>query len=182
MPKRKLVSEVASGSDGKVKINETFLNNLVGDTEDDDEFDGKLELGPTSIDITNGLKIVTKKTGEKPTTKYTVMLYISRSVMNTAVQFLEIESELPQNEIIEIFFKHLKCELPGDEKIKRGKKTSRRHFGKDEDFNFLVLSKGHAYVYINKSDGKKYRNDLTDAMNFIYRNDPENRPSLCSIM
>lgn len=114
MSKRKLVTEIASGKDGKLKINETVLNNLTGDTKD--ETDGKLELGPTLMGVTKGLKIVTKKNGVEPAYKYTIMMYISRFV-NTAVQFIEIESQFSKNQILELLFKHLKCTLPGKKKI-----------------------------------------------------------------
>lgn len=55
MSKRKLVIEVACGSGGKVQLNETVIENLIGNTKD--EFYGKLELGPTMLDIREGLKI-----------------------------------------------------------------------------------------------------------------------------
>lgn len=180
MSKRKLVTEIASGSDGKVKIYETGLNNLFGDSKD--ESNGKLELGPTMLDVTKGLKIVTKKNGDEPADKYTIMMYISRGFLNTAVQFFEIESQFSKNEIIELLFKHLKSALPGDEKVVKGKNRKQRYFRQDGEFPFLLISEDHAYIYIGDSDGKSYKNDITDAMNFIYRKDPENRPSLCSIM
>lgn len=185
MSKREFVSEVASGSDGKVKINDKFLINLFGDTKD--EIVGKLELGPTMLDITKGLKIVKQKKDGDCLFKYTIMLYISRSVVNNAVQFLEIESKLSQEEIIDILFKHLKYELPDGEKLNKRKKkngvfSERKYFGKDDDFYFLEISEDHAFIYIGESDGKCYENNFTSAIDFIFRNDPEKKPSLCSIM
>lgn len=182
MSKRKLVTEIVSGSSssGKVKTNETVLDNLLSETQD--EVDGKLELGATILDVRKGLKIVTKKNGDEPVCKYTIMLYISRGFLSTAVQFLEIESQLSKNQILELLFKHLKCTLPNDEKIVKGKNRKQRYFQQDAEFPFLLISLKHAYIYIGDSDGKSYKNDITDAMNFLYRKDPENRPSLCSIM
>ena len=177
MSKRKLVDEVASGSANiKVKIDGTFLNNLCGDTKG--EIEGKLELGPTLLDITKGLELVTRKKNDKDLFKYTIMLYISRGAINNAIQFLEIESELKAIQILEIFLKHLQYRLPGGETLNKKKKEIAR----DEDFYWLEISDDHAYIYIGDSDGKSYKNNLCDAMDFIYRRDPENRPSLCSIM
>lgn len=181
MSKRKLVTEVASGSNGKVKLNETFLNNLVGDTTD--ETIGKIELGPTMMNITKGLKIVVKKVDDQNLlNKYTIMMYITRGAVNQAVQFFDIESQFTENEILEFFFKHLKYELPSDEKINKGKKKKLQYFGRDHGLHYLEISKAHAYIYIGKSDGRKYENNYSDVLNFIFRDDPENRPSLCSIM
>lgn len=109
------------------------------------------------------------------------MLYISRGAINNAVQFFEIESELPHKEIIEVFFEHLKYELPGGDEINRDK-DKRKHFGREDDLYFLEISKGHAYIYVGESDGISYENNVTDAINFIYRKDPDNKPSLCPIM
>lgn len=180
MPKRKMVSEIASCSGGKLKIDKTVLNNLVGDTKDDNE--GKLELGPTMLDISKGLKAVKEKNGDKPAAKYTILMYIMRSTFNSAVQFIEIESQFSKSEIIEILFKHIKCKLPGKEKFVKGKNSKKKCFLQESEFFALQISLDHAYVYIGDSDGKKYKNDLTDALNFLFRSDPENRPSLCSIM
>lgn len=182
MSKRKVVKEVASGSgDGKLHIDETFLNNLTGNTEYDGK--GKLELGPTMLDIREGLKIVSEKKDGEKLFKYTIMLYICRGGINAAVQFLEIESHLPIKEIREVFFKHMKYSLPDNEKIHKrvGKKC--KYFGEEVgDLFYIALSIGHAYIYIAESDGKKYDNSLSGSLDFIYRTDPENRPSLCSIM
>lgn len=101
MPKRKLVTEVASASNGNVKLDETFLNNLVGDTTD--ETVGKIELGPTMMDITKGLKVVVNKRDDGEPIKYTVMMYITRGAVNQAVQFFEIESQFTESEIIDFF-------------------------------------------------------------------------------
>lgn len=59
MSKRKVVSDVVSGSNGKLVVNDTFMNNLLGDITD--KHRGKLELGSTLLDVTKGLKLVTSK-------------------------------------------------------------------------------------------------------------------------
>lgn len=174
-----MVSEIASGSGGKVKINDTCLNNLIGDTED--ELVGKLELGSTMLDITKGLKIVKqRKDDAKCLCKYTILMYITRSAWNTASQFSEIESELSKGEIIEVLLKHLKYELADGSRIYKRKKN--KYFGKGDGFYWLNLSEDHAYIYVGDSDGKRYKNNFTDVIDFIYRNNPENKPSVCSIM
>lgn len=180
MPKRKLVTEVASASNGNVKLDETFLNNLVGDTTD--ETVGKIELGPTMMDITKGLKVVVNKRDDGEPIKYTVMMYITRGAVNQAVQFFEIESQFTESEIIDFFFKYLKYKLPSDVKLSKGKKKKLQYFGCDHRLHYLEISRGHAYIYIGKSDGKKYENNYSDVLNFVFRDDPENKPSLCSIM
>lgn len=187
MPKRKLVTEVASGSGGKVRIDGEFINNLTGDTKD--ELEGILELGPTLLDITKGLKLTTSKKNDEEADlfKYTIMMYIRRSAIDNTVQFLEIESELLKDEIIDTLFQHLKYKLPGDEKLNKRKRkdgsfSTREYFGMDEEFYWLNLADDHAYIYIGESDGKRYKNNFTNAIDFIYRSDPENKPSLCSIM
>lgn len=113
-------------------------------------------------------------------------MYISRGAINNAVQFLEIESELSKDEIMEIFFKHLKYELPGDEKLNRRKNKngefSRKYFRADDEFNWLEISENHAYIYIGDSDGNYYRNSFVGAIDFIYRSQPENKHCMCSIM
>lgn len=181
MSKRKLVTEVASGSSsGEVKVNEIFLNNIIGDTKDESE--GKLELGSTMLDIRKGLEIVTKKNGDENLKKYTIMLYISRGAVNNAAQFLEIESEAKASEIIEVLFKHLKYRLPSGEKISRRKDKKHKYFGSHDGFYLLQISHDHAYIYIGHSDGRHYKNNFTDVVDFVYRNDPDNKPKLCSIM
>lgn len=184
MSQRKLLNGVvmSRGSDGEMKIDDTFLNNLFGDIKD--EIFGKLELGPTLLDITEGLKHVTQKNVEDVNLfKYTIMLQINRSVINNAVQFLEIESKLSdKEEIIEILFEHLKYRLPGGKRLNKRKKngifSARKYFGKDEDFYWLQIEEDHAFIYIGKSDGRIYKNNFFDAINFIYRKDPENKPCL----
>lgn len=186
MSQRKLLNgEVMSlsGSTGEMKIDDTFLTNLFGDTKD--EIDGKLELGPTLLDITEGLKHVTQKKNDEDVNliKYTIMLYINRGAINNAVQFLEIESGLPEEkEIAMILFEHLKYKLPGCKRLNKRKKdgifTTRKYFGRDEDFYWLQIEEGHAFIYVGKSDGQSYRNNLSDAIKFIYRRDPQNKPSL----
>lgn len=189
MSKRKLVSEVASGSGGKININNDFLNNLFGDTQD--ELVGKLELGPTMMDITKGLEIVKQRKNDDMclSNKYTILMYISRGAVNVAAQFIEIESELTKEEIIDIFFQHLKYKLPGGKRLNKQKKkngvfSARKYFGRDDadGFDWLEISQDHAYIYIGDSDGKYYPNSIIGARDFIYRRDPENKPTLCSIM
>lgn len=188
MPKRKLVTgEVARGSNGNLeRVDGTFVNNLFGDTED--KHKGRLELGPTLIDIRNGLTQITQKNeGDKDLLKYTIMLYISRGLINNAVQFLNIESKIrDKGEIINVLFEYLKCKLPGGKRLNKRKKdgvfTARKYFGSDGDFKFLEIVNQQAYVYVGDADGKLYRNNFASAMDFIYRDDPENKPTLCSIM
>lgn len=94
--KRKLVGEVVSGGD--------FFNNMFGDAVD--EQSGKLELGPTMLDITKALKYVTEGNNNDDAVnlkKYTIMLCISRGAINNAFQFFEIESKMLQEEILDIF-------------------------------------------------------------------------------
>lgn len=187
MSKRKLVHEAVSGStDSKVKIDDTLLNTLFCDEKD--ELDGKLELGPTMLDITKGLKYLTLKNNDiedMKMFKYTILLYITRGLSNAA-QFLEIESKLSQKEIIDILFAHLKYKLPGGKRLnkrkKDGKFSTQKYFEDDVDFHWLNISTDHAYIYVGDSDGKRYDNNLTSVMNFIYRSNLENRPRLCSIM
>lgn len=61
MLERKLSNEASSGSVDRVKVDGEILNNLFDDTKAKDELVGKLELGPTLLDITKGLKLVTHK-------------------------------------------------------------------------------------------------------------------------
>lgn len=182
MSKRKLVCEAVSGSnDCNVKTDDTFLNHLFGAAN---ELNGKLELGETLLDITKGLKHVTQKKKKNDADakfyKYTILLYITRGVINSAAQFLEIESKFSQKEIINILFKHLKYELPDGSRLNRRKEG--KYFGRDHDLYWLEISEDHAYIYVGDSDGRCYTNNLKDVMDFIYRKDPENRPRLCSIM
>lgn len=186
MSKRKLLSEVASGSAGEVKINRVFLNNIYGNTAD--ELVGKLALGPTLLDITKGLKHVAQKRNDEDMKlfKYTIMLYISRGAINNAVQFLEIESKLPQEEIIEILFEHLKYKLPDGKRLNKRKKagifSERKYFGTDGDLHWLQILGDHAYIYIGESDGIHYKNSFIGAIDFIFRKNPENKQDICSIM
>lgn len=184
MSKRKLVNEIANGSDGEVKINDTFLNILFGDPKD--ELVGKLELGSTMLDITRGLKIVKQKKDDDCLIKYTIMLYITHSAFNNAVQFLEIESKLSQPEIIDILFQHLKYKLPGGKRLNKRKKdgifSERKYFGKEDDFYLLEILKDHAYIYIGESDGKCYENNYISATEFVFRKEPEKNPMLYSII
>lgn len=184
MSKRKLVSEEAVSGSAKtcnVKIDDTFLNSLFGAAKD--ELDGKLELGATMLDITKGLKHVmpNKNDADAKLFKYTILLYISRGAINNAAQFLEIESELSQKEIITILFEYLKYKLPAGRRL--NKQKTDKYFGRDADLYWLEISEDHAYIYVGDSDGRRYDNNLTDVMDFIYRKDPANRPRLlCSIM
>lgn len=188
MSQRKIVRVAVSGSgDGTAKINGMFLSNLFGDTRD--EILGKLELGPTFLDITNGLKHITQENGVDNDTvsiKYTIMLYISRGAVNNAVQFLHIESLLSKKEIINIFFEHLNYKLPHGKRLNKrkidGVFKQRKYFGADEDFVWLSIAADHAYIYIGDYDGEDYKNNYSSAIDFIYRNNPENKPTLCVIM
>lgn len=120
-----------------------------------------------------------RNTGEdliKPQ-KYTIMLYISRGVASNAVRFIEIESLLSRKEIIKILLKHLKYRLPSDEKLNKRKKSIK---GEDDEFDYLEISKDHAYVYIGDSDGKKYQNSFSGSLDFLYRSNPGDKPTLPS--
>lgn len=151
------------------------------------ETNGLLSLGSIFLDIRNGLKILNHRKNrvvtrsrtkyDKCVFKYTVMLYIDRDSYNVGVQFLEIESDLTKNKIIEIFFKNLKYELPYCKQI-----NSEKHFGEHDGFCLLEIWKNHAYIYIGDSDGKHYQNDIVDAVEFVYRDKPYDKPNLCSIM
>lgn len=192
---------VGSSTNGEVKLDCNFLNNLFTNVKTKDGEEGYLELGPTLLDIRKGLKIVMQKKKNDDETaapaaaaaaaaacispssqlfKYTIMLYISRGALNNAVQFLEIESALSQKEIIAILFKHLKYKLPSDEKLnKRCKKDgTSKYLSHDEQFHWIEISEDHAYVYVGGSDGKCYENSFVGSLDFIYRIDPENKPSL----
>lgn len=184
MSKRKIVSEIASGSNGELIANDTVLNNFFGDTKD--EIVGRLEMGSTMLDITKALDIVKQKKDGDSLFKYTIMLYITRSAANNAAQFIEIESPLIKTKILDIMFEHLKYKLPGGKKLNKRKRDgvfcARKYFGEEDDFFFLQISEDHAFIYIGDSDGKHYKNNFSSVMNFVYRKDPTKKPTLCSIM
>lgn len=193
MSERKLVGQVASGSGGQADICVDFLNNIFGDIKD--EIEGRLVLGPTTLDITEGLKVVKQKNNDDDNDanekQYTIMLNISRGAINSAVQFLEIKSKLTEKEILYILFEHLKYKLPisydepsrlNKRKRKDGTFWAHKYFEIDGEFHCLVISRGHAYIYIGESDGKYYKNSFSGASDFIFRNDPDGAPNLCSII
>lgn len=73
------------------------------------------------------------------------MLFISCDAIHNAVQFLEIESLLTQEQIVVILFERLKYKLPGGRKLnKRKKDLACKYFGIDEDFYWLEISEEHA--------------------------------------
>lgn len=78
---------------------------------------GILMLGPTAMGIRDGLKVITSN--DNSGGKYTIGMYIFRSVLNTAIQFIEIQSNFSQDEIVNIIFKKLKYTLPCREKINK---------------------------------------------------------------
>lgn len=185
MSKRK-IEEILSIDDKKLRINKRVLNNLIGDTQA--ETIGILELGPTMMNITKGLKRIAQEKddcikSETKLVKYTIAMIIHRSVFNNAVQFIEIESNFTKPTILSALLDRLEYNLPNEEKINKQKKT-KYIFTDDEDPNLFLLdiSENHAYIYISESDGECYENNYTDAIKFIYRKNPEKNPFSCSIM
>lgn len=149
---------------------------------------GRLAIDSTSgitwIDITRGLKKLQQREcdNEKPMNKYTIMLFIFKSVMNTAVQFIEIESQLKRFEILKLLFRHLKCDPHTSEKITKCGIKKWGHLHRDEDHDVLYLVEHLIEVYVAKSDGKSYRNDFTGAMSFIHRALEEPGGEQCPLM
>lgn len=155
------------------------------------ETNGLLVLGSSLLDIRKGLEIVARRLNCVVTrsrnnnihvAKYTVLLYINHGFYNQAVQFIEIESNLLKSEIIDLFFTHLEYKLPRGRKISKEKKDKLKYFGQHDDFNLLEISRDQAYVYIGDYDGRSYKNHIVDAVDFVYRHDIMNKPSMCSIM
>lgn len=149
------------------KSNEVYL-------ETKNDVPGILAIGTTWIDITRGIEAVTTKCdAEKPMKKYTIMLFIFKDLLNSAVQYVEIESQLRRYNILKVFFRYIKCDPHTSEKIiKRGKRRW-QHFHRDEDHDVLYLVEHLIEIYVAESDGKSYRDDFIGAMSFIHRTDEE---------
>lgn len=98
-------------------------------------------------------------------------------ILSNVVEFVEVQSDLSQDKIVDVIFKKLRYQLPGSEKINRRKPNT--YFGKEDGFTFLNLSDGHAYIYVGESDGRVYQNKFSNYLDFIYRNNSK-KPNLCS--